>query len=98
MAIYANYRVSTQHQLLERQTKNNKAIYLEIKTLILSGEIYPNNNRTTRMEKARKEILKADNMIVFDLVSRMSRQVTKEFELYKRLYEMGVNLIFLEKT
>ena len=45
----------------------------------------------------RKEADKKDITIVFDSVSRMSRDATEGFELYKELYNMGVRLVFLKE-
>ena len=42
-------------------------------------------------------IIKKEDTIVFDSVSRMSRNATEGFKDYQRLYKMGVNLIFLKE-
>ena len=42
-------------------------------------------------------IVKAGDTIVFDEVSRMSRTADEGFELYKALYEKGVELVFLKE-
>ena len=41
--------------------------------------------------------IKKEDTIVFDSVSRMSRNATEGFKDYKMLYESGVNLIFLNE-
>ena len=41
--------------------------------------------------------IKTGDTIIFDSVSRMSRNATEGFKDYKALYEMGVNLIFLNE-
>ncbi len=42
-------------------------------------------------------IIKKEDTIVFDSVSRMSRNAAEGFKDYKKLYELGVNLIFLKE-
>ena len=39
--------------------------------------------------------IKTGNTIVFDSVSRMSHNAQEGFKDYKKLYELGVNLVFL---
>ena len=41
--------------------------------------------------------IKKEDTIVFDSVSRMSRNADEGFKDYKMLYSMGVNLIFLNE-
>ena len=41
--------------------------------------------------------LRPDDTIVFDSVSRMSRNATEGFKDYKTLYEFGVHLVFLNE-
>ena len=45
----------------------------------------------------KKEAGKKDITIVFDSVSRMSRDAAEGFELYKELYNMGVRLVFIKE-
>jgi DNA invertase Pin-like site-specific DNA recombinase len=46
--------------------------------------------------KLYKQLKKGDT-IIFDEVSRMSRNAGEGFETYKTLFEMGVNLIFIKE-
>ena len=39
----------------------------------------------------------SDDIIVFDSVSRMSRDAEEGFELYERLFNKGVELVFLKE-
>ena len=41
--------------------------------------------------------VRADDTIIFDNVSRMSRNAEEGFNLYQELYNRGVNLIFLKE-
>ena len=45
-----------------------------------------------------KATLQPGDTVVFDEVSRMSRDAEEGFALYKELYEFGVNLIFLKES
>ena len=92
--IYAYCRVSTPHQRLERQITNITEIY-PIATIIkefYTGTKQDRPNWTSLVAK-----IKAEDTIVFDSVSRMSRNANEGFKDYKTLYEMGVNLIFLNE-
>jgi len=42
-------------------------------------------------------VIKKEDTIVFDSVSRMSRNATEGYRDYKTLYEAGINLIFLNE-
>ena len=89
-------RVSTQRQKLDRQIANIKALYPQA---VIITEKY------TGTTMARKEWDKLFNMamsgkvnkIVFDSVSRMSRNAEEGFEVYKQLFEHGVELEFLKE-
>ena len=42
-------------------------------------------------------VVKEGDTIVFDEISRMSRNEEEGFSLYQELYEKGVNLVFLKE-
>lgn len=93
-------RISTSRQNLERQERNILARYPEA---IIYKEVYTGTKITGRKvwntvyNLVRKEVGKKDITIVFDSVSRMSRDAAEGFELYKELYNMGVRLVFLKE-
>ena len=90
--IYAYCRVSTQHQQLARQITNITAIY---PTATIIKEFYTGTKQDRpNWNKLISQIKTADT-IVFDSVSRMSRNADEGFKDYKMLYEQGVNLVFL---
>ena len=92
--IYAYCRVSTQHQKLARQITNITAIY---PTATIIKEFYTGTKQDRpNWNKLMSQIKTADT-IVFDSVSRMSRNADEGFKDYKMLYESGVNLIFLNE-
>lgn len=98
MALYAYCRVSTQRQSLKRQMDN-----------IIAAEngAYQNakffSDKFTGSTLDRPEWgklynrLKEGDTIVFDSVSRLSRDAENGAALYQELYEKGINLIFLNE-
>ena len=92
--IYAYCRVSTQHQKIARQITNITAIYPNA-TIIREFFTGTTQNRP-QWEKFIPQV-KKDDTIVFDSVSRMSRNAEEGFKDYKTLYERGVHLIFLNE-
>ena len=92
--IYAYCRVSTQHQKIARQITNITAIYPNA-TIIREFFTGTTQNRP-QWEKFIPQV-KKDDTIVFDSVSRMSRNAEEGFKDYKMLYERGVHLIFLNE-
>lgn len=93
-------RVSTQTQDITRQVRNIKAVYPDA---IMVLEAFTG----TKMErpewtKLYKTIMKHLDLchkviLVFDSVSRMSRNAEEGFKLYQELYDKGVTLIFLNE-
>jgi DNA invertase Pin-like site-specific DNA recombinase len=93
--IYGYARISTMKQSLQRQIDNIKDQY---PNAIIFTEAYT-GTKIDRPEfnKLRKN-LKAGDTIVFDEVSRMSRNAEEGFELYQELYNADINLIFLKES
>lgn len=91
---YGYGRISTKQQSIERQVRNILREYPEAKiiTETFSGRV----SSRPEFDKLLKRV-KAGDTIVFDSVSRMSRNAEEGFELYKELYSKGVNLIFLKE-
>ena len=92
--IYSYCRVSTQHQKLARQITNITAIYPNA-TII--REFYTGTKQDRPNWNKLINIIKKEDTIVFDSVSRMSRNADEGFKDYKMLYELGVHLIFLNE-
>ena len=92
--IYAYCRVSTQHQKIARQITNITALYPNA-TIIREFFTGTTQNRPN-WERLMTQIKKEDT-IVFDSVSRMSRNAAEGFKDYKMLYERGVHLVFLNE-
>ena len=91
---YAYCRVSTKHQRIARQITNITELYPKA---IIIKEFYTGTTQNRpQWDKLISQIKKGDT-IVFDSVSRMSRNAEEGFKDYKMLYELGVNLIFLNE-
>ena len=86
-------RISTAKQSIERQIRNIQQAYPEA-TII--QEVY--TGTTTDRKEWSKLYAKAaaGDTIIFDSVSRMSRDADEGFTAYEDLYNRGVRLIFLK--
>ncbi len=92
--IYGYCRVSTKHQKITRQVTNIREIYPEA-TFI--KEFYTGTTQNRPLwDKLIKQLNKGDT-VVFDSVSRMSRNAEEGFKDYKALYVAGINLVFLNE-
>lgn len=93
--IYGYCRVSTRNQNIERQVRNIKAVYPDA---IISKEAYTGTKIEGRkeLEKILSKVESGDT-IVFDSVSRMSRNAEEGTKLYFELYNKGINLVFLKE-
>ena len=92
--IYAYCRVSTTHQRLARQITNITSLYPNA-TII--REFYTGTKQDRPNWNKLMSQIKKEDTIVFDSVSRMSRNAEEGFKDYKMLYESGVHLIFLNE-
>ena len=92
--VWGYARISTKKQNLERQVRNILAEYPGAEII---EETYTGRNVLARpkFEKLLKTIQTGDT-VIFDSVSRMSRNAAEGFNLYKELYGKGINLIFLK--
>lgn len=92
---YGYCRISRKEQNIDRQERNIKALYPDA---IIIKEAYTGTKVEGRKE-FEKLIAKADSStrIVFDSVSRMSRNAEEGFQLYKELFARGVELVFLKE-
>ena len=92
--IYGYCRISRKEQSIERQIRNIKNEYPDA---IILQEAYTGTrmDRPEWMKLAGK--VKSGDTIVFDSVSRMSRNADEGVEIYFDLYEKGIQLIFLKE-
>lgn len=95
MKVYGYARISRKQQSIGRQIRNIKEAY---PAAVIAQEAFTG----TKLEGRREfdKLLKAvhpGDMIVFDSVSRMSRNATEGFELYQALLQKGIDLVFLKE-
>lgn len=95
MCIYGYCRISTRQQSIERQIRNIKAFnpLAVIVEEVFSGTTFQGRRELEKLLR----IVKSGDTIIFDSVSRMSRDADDGFELYETLYSKGINLIFLKE-
>lgn len=93
--IYGYARISRRSQKIERQIVN---IEKEYPDAIIYSEAYTGRQVYGRPEfnKLLKKV-KSGDTIVFDSVSRMSRNAEDGIELYFDLYNKGISLVFLKE-
>lgn len=93
--IYGYCRISTKKQNIDRQVRNILAVFPDA---IIVKEIYTGTKFQGRneMNKIIKQVQEGDT-VVYDSVSRMSRNADEGFELYKELFAQGIVLIFLKE-
>lgn len=92
--IYGYSRVSTQKQSLERQNKNIREKYPN--AVIYADKYTGTKFSRPKWEQLMKTVKKGDT-IVFDSVSRMSRDAVEGFKVYEDLFRRGVSLEFLKE-
>ena len=96
--IYGYARVSTKTQRLDRQIANITEAFPDMDVENIFKEKYTGTTIENRKEFNKLiKIVKSGDTIVFDSVSRMSRNSDDGIETYFKLYEKGVNLIFLKE-
>lgn len=94
--IYGYCRISTKTQSIERQERNILSAYPAVK------RIYKEAATGTKLQ-GRKELdrllssIQPGDTVIFDSVSRMSRNAEEGSALYEQLFQQGVNLIFLKE-
>ena len=97
---YLYCRVSTKYQSIDRQVRNGLEQY---PNAFIIKEYYTGTT-TDRKEwnklysLVKKDIVNNDIVnIIFDSVSRFSRNAEEGFTLYQELFDLGVNIIFLKE-
>jgi len=93
--VWGYCRVSTDKQCIERQARN---IIKEYPHCNILREKYTG----TRLEGRKKwehlqRVVSKGDTIVFDSVSRMSRDAEEGFAEYQRLFDAGIELVFLKE-
>lgn len=95
MSIYGYVRISTKKQNIERQIRNILSVHPDA---IIIREIF-----TGTTFQGRKELdillkrVKPTDIIVFDSVSRLSRNAEEGYSEYENLYKRNITLEFLKE-
>lgn len=98
---YGYCRISTPKQNIDRQERN---ILTTFPAAHIIKEVYTGTKTTGRKEwnKLYKLVQQEaatgkEITIIFDSVSRMSRNAEEGFKLYEELFNLGINLVFLKE-
>ncbi|MCI6072260.1 MAG: recombinase family protein [Subdoligranulum sp.] len=95
MSVYGYCRISTPQQNIERQVRNIAATY---PAAHIVREVYTGTACQGRRELDKLlHTVQPGDTIVFDSVSRMSRNAEEGCDLYETLYNRGVTLCFLKE-
>ena len=94
MKVYGYCRISQRKQSIERQIRNIKREYEGV-TII--QEAYTGTTINRKEWNKLLKLVKEGDTIVFDSVSRMSRNAEEGFKTYEELYQKGINLVFLKE-
>ena len=93
--VYGYCRISTSKQSIERQVRNIQAAYPDA---VIVREVYTGTKTDGRREYERLcAAVREGDTIVFDSVSRMSRNAAEGFDMYQSFYAAGVELVFLKE-
>lgn len=93
--IYGYCRVSTKKQNITRQIENIIKLYPTVK---IYQEEFTGTTTDRKEWQKLKKILKKGDIVIFDSVSRMSRNAEEGVKEYFNLYDKGINLIFLKES
>lgn len=91
---YGYCRISRSTQNIERQIRNIKAIAPD--AVIVQEAFTGTKINRPEWDKLHRR-LKAGDTVIFDSVSRMSRNAEDGFTLYESLYNRGVSLVFIKE-
>ena len=95
MAMYGYCRISTHKQSIERQIRNIRSKHPKA---IIFQEVYTGTKTDGRKKwEQLLRIVKPGDTIVFDSVSRMSRNAAEGFATYQELFDNGIELEFLKE-
>lgn len=92
--IYGYARISRKEQSIDRQIRNIKTEYPD--AVIVTEAFTGTKMERPEWSKLRSKV-KPGDVIVFDSVSRMSRNAEEGIETYFDLFGIGVQLIFLKE-
>lgn len=91
---YGYCRISTPAQSIDRQIRNIAAAHPSAK--IIEETYTGTTTARPKWEQLRRKLRTGDT-VIFDSVSRMSRNAAEGFTLYRELYAQGIELVFLKE-
>lgn len=95
MKVYGYCRISRKQQNIERQIRNIKAAYPEA---VIVQEAFTGTKVEGRKEFEKLlKVVNSGDFIIYDSVSRMSRNAEEGFALYQSLLQRNVELVFLKE-
>lgn len=95
MNVYGYVRISTKKQNIERQVRNILAIH---PNAIIVREVYTGTKFQGRKEFDKLlKLVKPTDTIIFDSVSRLSRNAEEGYTEYENLYNRNITLKFLKE-
>lgn len=100
MCKYGYCRISTRQQSIDRQIRNIKSVYGDavIVTEVYTGTKQDRPEWNKLYKKVKQEVAAGKEVtIIFDSVSRMSRNAEEGFSLYEELFNLGISLVFLKE-
>ncbi|MBO5008685.1 MAG: recombinase family protein [Clostridia bacterium] len=93
--VYGVCRISTKKQNIDRQVRNILAVHPDA---IIFKEVFTGTKVFSRKELNKVlQLAKAGDIIVFDEVSRMSRNAEEGIALYFNLFDKNIDLEFLKE-
>ena len=92
--IFGYVRISSKKQSINRQITNILKIYPEAK---IYQETFTGDTTNRPEWENLKKIVQTGDTIIFDSVSRMSRNAIEGIQEYFSFFEKGINLIFLKE-
>lgn len=91
---YGYCRISQKKQSIERQIRNIKNEY---PAALIIEEAYTGTTINRKEWNKLFNKVKEGDTIIFDSVSRMSRNAEEGFNAYEELFNRGINLVFLKE-
>lgn len=93
--VYGYVRISTAKQSIDRQIRNVRKYCgaCEIIEEVYTGTKTDGRKKWCQLLKK----VKSGDTIIFDSVSRMSRNADEGFETYQELFDKGIELVFLKE-
>ena len=94
MCIYGYCRISKAKQSIDRQIRNIKAAYPE--AVIIQEAFTGTTTDRKEWNRLYNKVQEGDT-VIFDSVSRMSRNAEEGFRAYEDLFNRGIELVFLKE-